>query len=103
MSEERDYKALYLELESAITWDMTCLNCASLMDKNYDYYVTLEKIADEVRDSGPFTASDGYTSYATMDRTQILALLHLAGIDARNKKEKQFDALAEILSLGDEE
>jgi len=103
VSEEPDYKALYMELNNAITWDKTCLNCASLLDKNYDYYATLEQIADEIRDSGPFTASDGYLSTSTPDRLRILYLLHVAGIDARNKRERQFDALSETVSLGEDE
>jgi hypothetical protein len=100
---EPDYKALYMELNSAITWDQTCLNCASLLDKNYEYYATLEQIADEIRGSGPFTAYDGYLSTSTPDRLRILYLLHTAGIDGRNKREKQFDALSETITLGDDD
>lgn len=99
---EPDYKALYQELENAITWDKTCLNCASLLDKNYEYYATLEQIADEIRGTGPFRAEDGYMSSSMPDRSRILYLLHVAGIDARNKWETQSDALIETMSLGDE-
>lgn len=35
----------HAELENALTWETTCLNCASLLDKNYEQYVKLELIA----------------------------------------------------------
>lgn len=34
----------YKELEHAINWDTSCLNCASLLDKNYEQYVKLDKV-----------------------------------------------------------
>ena len=36
------------ELIGAISWDTTCLNCASLLDSNYDQYVRAEKAEAEV-------------------------------------------------------
>jgi len=36
------------ELIGAISWDTTCLNCASLLDSNYDQYVRAEIAAAEV-------------------------------------------------------
>ena len=45
-TEEKKYKRLYYELENAISWNTDCLNCASLLDQNYIYYATLEKIRD---------------------------------------------------------
>lgn len=36
--------AAYDELNQAINWDTSCLNCASLLDKNYEQYVKLDKI-----------------------------------------------------------
>jgi len=38
------------ELSGAICWDTTCLNCASLLDSNYDQYVRAE-IAEAERDA----------------------------------------------------
>ena len=34
----------YDELNHAICWDTSCLNCASLLDKNYEQYVKLDEI-----------------------------------------------------------
>lgn len=36
------------ELSGAICWDTTCLNCASLLDSNYDQYVRAEIAEAEV-------------------------------------------------------
>ncbi len=36
------------ELNGAICWDTTCLNCSSLLDSNYDQYVRAEIAAAEV-------------------------------------------------------
>ena len=36
------------ELNGAICWDTTCLNCSSLLDSNYDQYVRAEKAEAEV-------------------------------------------------------
>lgn len=41
-AERDEYKARYAELENALSWDTTCLNCSNLMDKNYEQYVRLE-------------------------------------------------------------
>ena len=34
----------YDELNAALDWHTTCLNCASLLDENYGQYVKLDKI-----------------------------------------------------------
>jgi hypothetical protein len=34
----------YEELNNAICWDTACLNCASLLDRNYEQYVKLDKV-----------------------------------------------------------
>lgn len=47
-AERDEYKARYAELNNALTWDTTCLNCSNLMDKNYEQYVRLEKAEAEV-------------------------------------------------------
>lgn len=39
----------YYELNDAITWDTTCLNCASLLDQSYDQYVRLAELTDGIR------------------------------------------------------
>jgi hypothetical protein len=44
--EERDYKALFYELENAITWNTSCLNCARLLDDNYAQYSVIERIKE---------------------------------------------------------
>ena len=36
------------EMSGAICWDTTCLNCASLLDSNYDQYMRAEKAEAEV-------------------------------------------------------
>ena len=36
------------ELNGAICWDTTCLNCSSLLDSNYDQYMRAEKAETEV-------------------------------------------------------
>ena len=40
----------YEELNNALCWDTTCLNCASLLDKNYEQYVKLDKIRAVLQD-----------------------------------------------------
>ena len=37
------------ELNSSIAWETTCLNCASLMDENYQEYMRAEKAEDEIK------------------------------------------------------
>jgi hypothetical protein len=59
-------------------------------------------IAQEVRESGVFTASDGYLSSSVMDRDIILTALADAGIDARNEWEQRLAALRDVLTLGEE-
>ncbi len=34
------------ELEDAMTWGTSCLNCSSLLEKNYRQFVALEKVRD---------------------------------------------------------
>lgn len=39
-----------LEYENSIVWNTTCLNCASLLDHNYEQYVRLERMSDLIEE-----------------------------------------------------
>ena len=48
--QERDeFKRLYDELNGALCWGTTCLNCASLLDKSYADYIRAEKAQAALR------------------------------------------------------
>lgn len=49
IAERDDFKKKLLELEGALCWDTTCLNCASLLDKSYADYVRADKAEAEVQ------------------------------------------------------
>lgn len=36
------------DYESSIDWNLTCLNCAKLMDQNYEQYHKLETVKDKL-------------------------------------------------------
>lgn len=42
--ELRQLTELLYAQDNALTWETTCLNCASLMDKNYEQYVEIKRL-----------------------------------------------------------
>ena len=42
-AERDEWKARYAELNGALCWDTTCLNCANLLDKSYADYARADR------------------------------------------------------------
>lgn len=39
-------RQLIAEYENGINWGVTCLNCSSLLDRNYGYYIALREVLE---------------------------------------------------------
>lgn len=43
---ELELMRIIMEYENSITWNTSCLNCAKLMDKNYEQYVEIQELKE---------------------------------------------------------
>ena len=88
--ENERLRALVDDYENGITWYTTCMNCAKLMDINYDQYCEIERLRAEI---GRLRA-ELRTERAEVERLRAV----LATID--NAHEPQVDTDLDSLTMG---
>jgi hypothetical protein len=49
--DRNELKTRIMEYESAISWQLNCLNCSRLMDQNYEQYARIERIKEKLTEA----------------------------------------------------